>query len=100
MTTFSESQITDLAAILGTNSISMSTHIGLYANVITDSDKTKVLAYITDWQAAENDFVSFTPTESNEGFNLDTTRKRNAFASKIASLLQWEDYGSGGLVRG
>lgn len=89
MATFTEAQITDLAEILSTNSSDLSYHLDAYEGVITDSDKTRVLAKVTEWQAIDTDFAKFEPKESNEGFQYDPGVKRAALVQRIATLVQW-----------
>jgi len=90
MATFTESQITDLAVILGTNSDYLSQHLDFYASVITDSDKTKVLALMSQYDGFDNRYIAFTPTESNEGLNMNLSNAVGDVESKIAKLLQFE----------
>src|SRR5688572_31965903 len=102
MATFDAAQITDLAEILGTNSDVLDDHLDYYASLITESDKTKVLARVVEWQAIDGNFAWFSPTESNEGFNLSPGQQRTKLASWIAQLLQWPYVSSGqsSLIRG
>ena len=97
MATFTAAQITDLADILGTNSDVLSLHLDFYAGIITDSDKTKVLARVTSYQALDDLHANFSPKESNEGLKLSASGQRNYYARKIANLLQFP-FDSGGNV--
>lgn len=88
MATFTESQITDLAEILGTNSDLLGAHLDYYESVITDSDKTKVLARVTEWQGADVG-VAIEPKERNFGVRIGANSTQSFIAQKIAALLQW-----------
>jgi hypothetical protein len=95
MATFTESQITDLADILETNSDVLSAHLTYHESLITDSDKTKVLSRMSEIQALDTNHSSFTPTESNEGLNLGASSNRIFLANKLAALLHWNQTGTG-----
>lgn len=102
MATFDEDEITDLAEILGTNSDLLDAHLDLYASVITDSDKTKVLARVTEWAAVDNDTVTIEPMERNFGVRKGSSSTRSLIAQRIAALLHWPYTVTGqmSLVRG
>lgn len=100
MATFTESQITDLAEILGTNSDVLDYHLDLYAAIITDSDKTRVLERVVEWQAIDGDFVSAEPNATNGGGRYSPSEHRAALAARIAQILQFATYTGGSrLVR-
>jgi hypothetical protein len=104
MATFTESQITDLAEILGTNSDALGYHLDAYELVISDSDKTRVLELVTEWQAiSTTDMVTtIEPKDRNFGVRVSGGAKINTLAARIASLLQWQTtstYGQTRLVR-
>ena len=100
MATFSESQITDLAEIFDTNSETLADHLEFYASVITESDKTAVLARITDFQAVEDNDTSIEPNVRNFGARINSNSKRALIRKRIAALLSWTLTGSGSrLVR-
>lgn len=95
MATFTEAQITDLAEILGTNSDLLSTHLDFYESLITDADKTAILARVTDYQAVEDKDLSIMPTESNFGAKIGSSEKRSLIRKRIAALLSWQGLDSG-----
>jgi hypothetical protein len=91
MATFSESEITDLAEILGTNSDALGYHLDAYELVISDSDKTRVLELVTEWQAiSTTDMVTtIEPKERNFGTRVGGGSLASSLAFRIGSLLQW-----------
>lgn len=103
MATFTESEITDLAEILGTNSDYLSAHLTYFASVISDSDKTRVLELVTEWQGITgNPSVRFVGNEANEGFNMSIGEYKANLATRIAQFVQFEirsSYGNYSLVR-
>ena len=102
MATFTEAQITDLAEILSTNSDVLDYHLDLYESVITESDKTRVLELVTEWQAVSTaDMVTtIEPKDRNFGVRVSAGATTSSIAGRIARLLQFETSGSGSrLVR-
>lgn len=101
MSTFTESQITDLAEILGTNSDVLGDHLDYYASVISDSDKTRVLELATEWQAiSTTDMVTtIEPKDRNFGVRVSGGAKINSITARIASLLQFETAAGRGQTR-
>ena len=100
MATFTEAQITDLAEILATNSDALAYHLDLYESVITESDKTKILLIVTEWQGITgNPSVRFTGNDANEGFNMSIAEYRASLARKIANFVQWPMSSGSRLVR-
>lgn len=91
MATFSATQITDLAEILETNSSTLGDHLALYAAVISDTDKTRVLALVTEWQSVSTtDMVTtIEPKDRNFGVRVSAGAGTSSVARRIASLLQW-----------
>lgn len=100
MATFSSSQITDLAEILGTSSEILGNHLDVYAEVISEDDKTRVLERVTDYQAVEDKTTSFEPVLKNFGAKKNPATQRSLIKQRIAALLSWKVATSGGLVRG
>ena len=92
MATFDESEITDLAEILGTDSNHLSVHLDYYAPLITDSDKTAVLSRVTDYQAVEDNDVDIYAKERNFGAQISSDKKRSLIRARIVSLLHAEDF--------
>ena len=101
MATFDESQITDLSEILGTNSDVLGAHLEYYASVISDSDKTRVLELVTEWQTVSTtDMVTtIEPKDRNFGVRVSGGAKINSIVSRIAALLQFETLSGGGQTR-
>lgn len=102
MATFDEGEITDLAEILGTNSDVLGLHLDFYAGVITDSDKTRVLELVTEWQAIGTDGMteSIEPKEANFGVRSGSGSSAASIKNRIAALLQFQSVAtSSGLVR-
>jgi hypothetical protein len=91
MATFEEDEISDLAEIIGTNSDVLADRLTYYASVITDSDKTKVLARAAEWAAIDGDFVTAHPNQANGGGEYSPHAHRANIAQRIAKLLQCED---------
>lgn len=87
MATFTETQISDIAEIVGSNSDYLADHLSYYELQITEADKTKVLARVAEWQAIDGNFARFTATESNEGFNLSPDENRRFLVRSITTLL-------------
>ena len=101
MATFTEAQITDLAEILSTNSSDLSYHLDAYEGVITDSDKTRVLELVTEWQAlSTSDLVTtIEPNVRNFGVRMGAGATASNLVKRIGALLQFEPVSSNRLVR-
>lgn len=101
MATFTESEITDLAEILSTNSDVLGYHLDLYESVISDSDKTRVLELVTEWQAVSTSdmVVTIEPKERNFGARIGAGATTTSIAKRIAAFLQWPLVTSSRLVR-
>lgn len=102
MATFTEAQVADIAVILGTNSDLMDDHLDSYEGIITESDKTIIVAQIARYNnGTVSGRVWFEGTESNEGFNMSTPNNaayKNP-AEVIAKLIQWPLMTGSRLVR-
>ena len=101
MATFSPTEITDLAEILGTNSDELGAHLDYYESVISDTDKTRVLELVVEWQAVSTSdmVVSVEPKERNFGVRIGAGAGTASLRSRIASLLQWPLVTGSRLVR-
>jgi hypothetical protein len=105
MATFDEAQVTSLASMFGSNSDAMSYHLEGYEELITESDKTAVLAQITRYSGGTvKGRVWFEGKESNEGFNMSPVFVADNRDPReiIAGLIQWpwnNAYGSYSMVR-
>lgn len=103
MATFTEAQTTSLAAIFTASSDVMDDHLVYYASVITESDKTAILAQVTRYEnGTVKGRVWFDSTESNEGFNMSAVNVASNKDPKtiIAGLIGWEVVSGSSLVRG
>ena len=100
MATFDEAQTTSLARIFGTTSDVLGLHLDFWAGVITDSDKTAILADITAYEAIENDNVEVSANLKNFGANVSADKKRSLIKRRIAALIGWEMSSGASLVRG
>lgn len=96
MATFSNSQITDIATIFGVSSDVVNNRLIYFQNTITDEDKTKVIALIAEFAEVDGNYASFTPTESNEGFNLRADSQKDTIRRRLGGLLHCEDFASQG----
>ena len=102
MATFTESQITDLAVILSTSSDELNAHLDLHGSLITESDKTVILAQVTRYTAGTvSGGVWFEATESNEGFNMGIPFNAGTRDPReiISALLRWQGVSLWGWTR-
>lgn len=106
--TFTAAEVTDLAEILQTNSDVLGLHLMLFAGVITETDKDKVLGLVEKWNAeggVGNQFVKVLPNDKNFGADIDPEREKSDIRAAISNLLQFPVGGRPGgggtrLVRG
>ena len=72
-----------------------------YASVITDTDKTRVLELVTEWQAVGTSGMVTTiePKDRNFGVRVSAGASASSIRSRIASLLQFEATTGSRLVR-
>ncbi len=101
MATFTEAQISDLAGVLGTNSDVLGDHLEYYETVISEADKTNVLAALASIAAipAGNSVTSVEPKERNFGARIGAGALEGKYRQKIAGWLQWPLTVSTGLGR-
>jgi hypothetical protein len=99
MATFDESQVTSLAEIFGQTSDYMGQWLDVRASIITDADKTAILADITSYQAVEDDNVFVQPNVKNFGAEISPSQKRSLIKNRIGALIGWEVSSSSRLVR-
>lgn len=95
MATFTEAQVSDLAELLNSNSDEVGDHLEYYADIITESDKTKVLDHIASWQAASTNFTSIHPNVRNFGARINPGDLKGFYARTIANLLHFSYAGAG-----
>lgn len=98
MATFDESQVTSLSRAFGATSDLMEQHLTERASLITDADKTAVLADITDLEAIEDDNIFVAAGPAGFKGSISPANKRSLIKSRIAALIGWP-YSSGRLVR-
>ncbi len=68
---FTDAQINDIAVAIGMTPTLLDAHLSSLGTDLTADKETKVLAQLDRYeQGTAGGVVSFTPTESNEGFNL------------------------------
>lgn len=91
--------MTDIARVFGASSDAMDYHLDLYANLITETDKTAVLADVDAHELIENDVEVVTAAAGGFKGNVSAFNKQAKIKKRIAGLIQWP-YSSSGLVRG
>ena len=100
MATFTEAQVTSLARMFSTSSDVMGLHLDFYAGIITDADKTAIVADITAYEALENVAESIEPMERNFGVRVNSDGQRSLIRNRVAGLIGWETASGGSrLVR-
>jgi hypothetical protein len=101
MATFTEAQVSELAGVLGTNSDTLGYHLDAYEQVISESDKTNVLATLVLIAAipAGNSVTSVEPKERNFGARIGAGALERKYAAKIAGWLQWPLTATAGVGR-
>lgn len=62
---------------------------------ITAAVETDIRELLTEWGTIKNDNVTFTATESNEGFNLTGESRKNRVRRELAGLLYFTDMNFG-----
>lgn len=99
MATFTESQISSLAGIFEVPSDTLSEWIGYSAALVTESDKTNVLAKITEWETIGSDFTKIHPMERNFGAEINPSDSKATLKRQVAAWLHitelLADYGGG-----
>lgn len=99
MATFAEGEVTSLARIFGTTSDIMQLWLSLRAGIITDSDKTAILADVTAFEVIESDNVYIDAGPAGFKGRISPQEKRDLIASGIAALIGWEQGKGPELVR-
>jgi hypothetical protein len=102
MATFDAAQITSLAEIFGTTSDEMGYWLDGREGIITDADKTAIVAQIARYvNGTVKGRVWFEGTESNEGFNMGTVNVASNKDPKtiIGGLIGWPQSSGSRLVR-
>jgi hypothetical protein len=100
MATFDAAQITSLAEIFGTTSDEMSYWLDGREGIITEADKTSILADVTAHQAIEDDNINVTAGPAGFQGRISPSDKRSLIKKRIGALLGWQVVSGGGLVRG
>lgn len=84
---FTEAQKLDIGGVLGIDQIVLQRQLDAYATNITEAVEERVIELIASHKAVADNYVRFTPTESNEGFNLNPTEQKTSIRNEIAQLL-------------
>lgn len=84
---FTESELNNLVVILQIQRWTLDALLTANATYITSEVETDVRAELTRWTTAGVEFVKFTPTESNRGFNLNSDDEKANIRQNIAMLL-------------
>lgn len=94
---FTEDQKLDIGGVLRIDQIKLQQQLDAYATYITPAVEAKVISLLADYAAVSDNYVKFTPTESNEGFNLNPGDQKADIRNEIAKLLFFDltDIGSG-----
>jgi hypothetical protein len=102
MATFDDQEVTDLAAIFTVTSDYMGQFLSIRDGIITETDKDRILADVTEHQAIENDNLSIEPRDRNFGARMSGDSKRSLIRQRIAGLIGWSTStgSSASLVRG
>jgi hypothetical protein len=101
MATFTAAQVTSLAVMFASNSDLMGDHLGFHEELISEDDKTAIIAQVTRYEnGTVTGKVWFEGTESNEGFNMSTPFAASNRDPReiVAGLIhwQWVNYSGGG----
>lgn len=84
---FTEAQKLDIGGVMGIDQIVLQRQLDTYAVNITEAVEERVIELIASYKAVADNYVRFTPTESNEGFNLNPTEQKTSIRNEIARLL-------------
>jgi acetaldehyde dehydrogenase (acetylating) len=86
-----------LVKITGRNILAINQQIDAFSDDITDEMYAEIIAEIARWDAgAGTNFASFTPTESNEGFNQSADAIKNDIITNIESLMFFNNTAASG----
>lgn len=92
---FSAERKLSICEILGVTPDVLNAQISYLGDKLTPSIETAIGEKITEWNAgAGQNFSSFTPTESNKGFNLSADAQKNQIRSAIALWLDAPEWAS------
>lgn len=85
-----------ICEILEITPLDLDAQIAYLGAKLTADIETAIAAKITEWTTggAGKVFSSFTPTESNKGFNLSADASKNQIRSSIAVWLERPDWKS------
>jgi len=99
---FTESELNSIVTVLQIRRPTLDYALSVNASYITAEVETDVRAELTRWETAGAEFIKFTPTESNRGFNLNAGDEKADIRRNIALLLGIDAnaYGGGRMVRG
>lgn len=90
---FTEEQRLDISDILGITPDELNTQIAYLGDRLTATVESRILAKVAQWPSVSGSHTSFTPTESNKGFNLNSSSAKDAIRKSIANWLQIDGVG-------
>ena len=87
---FTEDEKISIAKIVRMTPTLLDAHLTSLGAALTAEKETAVRAEITRWTdgGVSSQFSSFTPTESNQGFNLDSGDAKNDVRGNIRLILE------------
>lgn len=92
---FSESEQIKICQILGITTLELDSQLIYLGNRLTLAKQEAILEEIENWgNGVSENYASFTPTESNKGFNLNANEAKNEVKRNIAVLFDRPDWGS------
>jgi hypothetical protein len=92
---FDEAQRLEISDILEITPDELNSQMIYLGDRLTAGLETKILGKVAEWPGVSGNYASFTPTESNQGFNLSADAAKLAIRRSIAKWLEMPDYGTG-----
>jgi|GEM_PF-5570634 len=93
---FTEDEQLSISDIVEVTPDDISLRLMLLGDRLTPAVEDKVRGLIAQWPSVSGSYASFTPTESNKGFNLSGGAARDAIRNSIKRWLSFpDDAGSG-----
>lgn len=89
---FSAEQKLKICEILGITPLVLDAQISFLGDKLTPEIQTAIGTKLTAWDSVSQKFSSFTPTESNKGFNLSAEAPKNDIRSAIAGWLECPEW--------
>ena len=87
MATFTDSEITDIAEIVGLTTDYLSNHLVYFASLIPDEAKTRALSRVADYQSVEDDVTEVHSNNANYGASISSSQKKAGIRDRICTLL-------------